>query len=117
MLEKRKSPRFPATITLHISSLHKQNTSGIHGLETPIALTDISTDGVGFTSECVLPLNYYFNASILSQNNICISATIQILRCDVIDHDHYAYGCRFTELDEDSRAELEKCLKANGCLS
>ena len=101
MQEKRRSKRLSAHIKLSISDLFKQNNNGIHGLEAPIEVTDISRHGVAFMSECVLPLDYYFNASVtLNQDTPPLFTVVKIVRCEVLDKEHYLYGCEFTHLAE-----------------
>ena len=95
MIEKRGSTRVPIHLTLSICDLYKQDVSGIHQLDAPIEVTDISEHGVGFTSECILPLDYYFNASVNFQNDTSYTATLQIVCCNIIDGSHYSYGGAF----------------------
>ena len=47
MIEKRKNQRIPITLHLSISDLYKDDpvVSGIHDLDSPIQLVDISKDG------------------------------------------------------------------------
>ncbi len=115
MIEKRRSPRVPIHLTLSICDLYKQDVSGIHQLDAPIEVTDISEHGVGFTSECILPLDYYFNASVNFQNDIRYVATLQIVRCNIIDGSHYSYGGEFVnpqpELIRGIREHVSRCSK------
>lgn len=106
MIEKRRSPRAPIHLTLSICDLYKQDVSGIHNLDTPIDLVDISVHGLGFTSECILPLNYYFNASFTAEPDLTFTATLRILRCDVLDADHYFYGGEFVDLEESAHQAI-----------
>jgi len=48
MIEKRKNQRIPITLHLSISDLYKDDpvVSGIHDLDSPIQLVDISKDGM-----------------------------------------------------------------------
>ena len=101
MIEKRRSLRVPIHLTLSICDLYKQDVSGIHHLEAPIDVTDISEHGVGFTSECILPLDYFFHASVNFNDGITYTATLQIIRCDIIDASHYAYGGEFVNPQPD----------------
>ena len=103
MIEKRRSPRVPIRLTLSICDLYKQEVLGIHNLDAPINLTDISIHGLGFTSECILPLNYYFNAFFSAEPDLSFTATLKILRCDVLDADHYFYGGEFINLNDTAR--------------
>ncbi len=98
MIEKRKNQRIPITLHLSISDLYKDDpvVSGIHDLDSPIQLVDISKDGIAFISECVLPTGYYFNASLESEDSIeNVFTVVEIIHSRAIGHDHYQYGCRF----------------------
>ena len=97
MIEKRRSPRFPIHLRLSICTLYKQEVSAIHNLDAPIEMTDISKHGIGFTSECILPLDYYFTASLEYGNGLTKNATLKIIRCDIIDGTRYSYGGEFLE--------------------
>lgn len=95
MIERRKGPRVPIHLTLSICDLYKQDVSGIHYLDSPIEVTDISEYGIGFSSECILPVGYYINASITYEGDRTCTATLRIIRCDIIDETHYFYGGEF----------------------
>ena len=64
MQEKRRSKRLPITLELEISRLFKQDNVKVTDVDAPIEVIDISKDGVGFKSDSVLPLDYYFNAKM-----------------------------------------------------
>lgn len=101
MIEKRRSKRAPIHLTLSICDLYKQDTSGIHQLDAPIAVTDISEHGLGFTSECILPLQYYFNASMDYGDGEIFTTHLKIIRCNIIDRECYSYGCELINPKED----------------
>lgn len=61
MQEKRKSKRYPVSMELELSKLFKQNYVEVD-VTAPIEVTNISKLGVGFKSDNVLPIDYYFNA-------------------------------------------------------
>ncbi len=104
MIEKRRSSRIPVQLHLSISDIYNQDNSGIHNLESPIEVVDISIHGVGLISECILPLNYYFNASLtIEEENLTAHAVVKILRVDVHDKDVYLYGCEFVELNDEAK--------------
>lgn len=103
MLEKRKSQRIPLQMNLQICDLYKQDASGIHHLDAPIELTDISEQGIGFVSECILPLQYHFHACLSLDSKKDFLIALKINRCSVMDRDHYYYGCEFIALDDTVR--------------
>lgn len=100
MSERRTSRRIPITLHLSISDLYKkeQPLSGIHHLDSPIQIVDISKTGIGFISECVLPVGYFFNANLgldgHSQDEVF--TVVKIIHSRAIDRTHYRYGCEFT---------------------
>lgn len=108
MLEKRRSQRIPLQIELHICNLYKQDSAGIHHLEAPIELTDISEHGIGFISECILPLEYHFHATLSLENGKEFLAAMRIIRCAVLDHTHYSYGCEFIAPDDDLKSTIRQ---------
>lgn len=99
MLDRRKEERRLASIQLSISDLFRQDNAVICDLDTPGIVNDISHSGLSFVSECVLPLDYFFNATITPEepNSPPISATLKIVRVDIIDRTHYRYGCIFLD--------------------
>ncbi|MEG0963079.1 MAG: PilZ domain-containing protein [Lachnospiraceae bacterium] len=108
MIEKRKGCRIPFHLTLSICDLYKQEVQGIHNLDAPIVITDVSPYGVGFTSECILPTQYYFNATMEDEHGRIFTTPLKIIRCSIIDHTHYAYGCKFVALSEEEFSLLQE---------
>lgn len=114
MIEKRRSTRIPVQIHLSITDIYKQDNSGIHNLSAPIEVTDISVHGLGLITECILPLNYYFNASlILDEIPSPIQTIVKIIRMDVLDKDLYRYGCEFSGLSHKAQEALAAYWAAN----
>lgn len=109
MIEKRRSTRIPVQIFLSITDIYKQDTRGIHQLEAPIEVVDISIHGLGLITECILPLNYYFNASlVIGEVNPPVQAIVKIIRIDVLDKDLYKYGCEFSKLSPEAQKALSE---------
>lgn len=99
MIEKRRSERIPITLHLNISDLYKEDNhfSGIHDLDSPIKILDISKIGFSFISECVLPTGYCFNADLgFKDFPSHLFTLVRIVRSDVIADNQYLYGCEFT---------------------
>lgn len=114
MREKRKSMRVLVHITLSICDLYKQADSGIHNLDSPIEVTDISEHGIGFLSECILPLHYYFCADVSIDGHHVIHTILQIIRCSVLDLNTYSYGCRFESLNQEALEIIKSYTQKNG---
>lgn len=111
MEERRRSKRIPVHIDLCICDLFKQDTTGIHDLDSPIEVFDISRHGIGFISECILPVGYYFNAKVdLYDEQIPTAFTVvKIVRCEAVDNRHYRYGCEFAKPAENIYTILDLC--------
>lgn len=104
MKERRRTARYPVSIKLSICDLYRQDYSGIHGLETPIEVENISQNGLCFVTEGVLPIGYYFDATLAYQQPETLEenadkppvfTTVKILYSKPLDHNHYRYGCEF----------------------
>lgn len=96
MLEKRHSKRFPVVLKLEISSLFKQDNVKVDNVHAPIDVYDISRDGIGFESESVLPLGYYFNSKIqLGDADSCLYSVVKIVRQEVLKDKLFLYGAEF----------------------
>ncbi len=94
--DKRIDKRLPIEMSLAISNLYKDGMDAIVDLESDIEITDISSNGIGFISQCVLPIGYYFIADIeLSFDLPQIITDVKIVRSSAIDMDHYHYGAEF----------------------
>ena len=104
-MEKRSFDRVPLTVQLSISELYKKDNplSGMHDLDSPIQIVDISRAGFAFISECVLPVGYYFNATLgheITEKNDVLTV-VKLVHCRAVDADHYLYGCEFTTQPDD----------------
>ncbi|HKM21437.1 MAG TPA: PilZ domain-containing protein [Lachnospiraceae bacterium] len=108
MDEKRANKRLEIGIELSISDLYKEDTNTIMDIESPIEVTDISADGIGFISECILPIGYYFIANIeLAKELPQIITDVRILRSSAIDKTKYQYGCEFVSVSPRVKKMLE----------
>ena len=95
MEEKRKFKRLPASMTLEISSLFKQDHISIDQLAAPIHVTNISKGGIGFTSTNDLPIGFYFNSCIRlgTDEEAKLYCVVKILRKDTLPAGGFDYGC------------------------
>ena len=94
MQEKRRAKRFPAKLELELSQLFKQDNIMVD-IGAPIEVTDVSKFGIGFKSENILPLDYYFNAKLeLGGPDRSIYCVVKIIRIDS-DGERNIYGCEF----------------------
>ena len=108
MDEKRANRRLDIGIKLSISDLYKEDTNTIMDLNSPIEVTNISAEGIGFISECILPTGYYFIANIeLSKHLPQIITDVRIIRSSAIDKTTYEYGCEFVSISPHVQKMLE----------
>lgn len=96
MEERRRAKRMPVELSLEISKLYKQDNVLVENLNAPIDVVNISKTGMGFTTESVLPLGFYFNANInLLNNNDTLRCVIKIIRSQPLEDGKTMYGCEF----------------------
>lgn len=99
MQEKRHDRRLPIGIKLTISSLYKEGTNTLMDLDMQVDVVDISSKGIGFDSDCILPVGYFFIANIeLSFDLPQIITDVRIIRSQAIDKKTYHYGCEFVSI-------------------
>ena len=92
MIEMRREKRWPAKLELEISTLFKQDNVKVENINAPIKVFDISKAGIGFTSESVLPIGYYFNARLVLGKTDALNCVVRIIRQQKKE-DGYVYGC------------------------
>ena len=113
MIEKRTSEREQVSMQLTISSLFRQNNIEVINVEAPIEVINISKNGLGFKTDSILPLDYYFNAKLQfgSDDSSILYAIIKIIRATlpVDENDETTiYGCEIVGLTPVHEEILEK---------
>ena len=99
MIEKRRAKRMQVELSLKISSLFMQDNIKVENIDAPINVIDISKCGIGFITESVLPLNYYFNATInLGDIDASLYCVVKIIRTLDLDDGMHLYGCEMIGL-------------------
>lgn len=94
MQEKRRAKRMQVELNLRISSLFMQDNIKVENIDAPINVIDISKGGIGFISESILPLDYYFNATInLGDENATLYCVVKIIRSKDLEDGMHLYGC------------------------
>lgn len=112
MIEKRRSQRLPVNIKLTISDLYNQNRHGIHNLSSPIEVINISKHGIGFISECILPIGFYFNAKLdMDDSEHPFFTIVKIIHNSPISKSEYRYGAEFTNLTPEHELLIENFIK------
>lgn len=95
MEERRRAKRMPVTLSLEISNLYKQDNVQVSDLNAPIKVNNVSKTGIGFITESVLPLGYYFNANINLGNEDTLRSVVKIVRSHPSEDGETIYGCEF----------------------
>jgi len=99
MQEKRQDKRLPIGIKLSIKNLYKEDTNTIMDLDMSVDVIDISSKGIGFVSQCILPVGYFFIANIeLAPDLPQIITDVRIIRSEALDKENYHYGCEFVAI-------------------
>lgn len=99
MEEKRKTRRLPIALELSVSSLFKQDNVKVEVKDAPIVVTDVSKGGIGFESESILPIGYYFNARLeMGSNDSVLYTVVKIIRSAEGENGKIIYGCEFIGL-------------------
>ncbi|NLO10508.1 MAG: PilZ domain-containing protein [Clostridiales bacterium] len=100
MEEKRRAKRMPIKLSLEISDLYKQDHVHVININAPIEVINISKSGIGFNSESILPVGYYFNASINLGEKETLHSVIKIIRSQPLEDRLTMYGCEFVGMAE-----------------
>ena len=98
-IEMRRCKRVPISMALEISTLFKQDNVKVGNVDAPIEIVNISKTGIGFVTESVLPVGYYFNSKIqLGDVDSKFYCVVRIVRREQIKDNEYMYGCEFIGL-------------------
>lgn len=96
MVEHRRGKRVKVKMFLEVSSLFKQDNVKVSNINAPIEVVDISKYGLGFVTESILPIGYYFNSRLEFENEEdCLNCVVRIIRRSKKDDGKTLYGCEF----------------------
>ena len=99
MEEKRRAKRMQVELNLKISSLFMQDNVKVENIDAPINVINISKGGIAFISESVLPLDYYFNATLnLGDEDASLYCVVKIIRTKELADGMHLYGCEMIGL-------------------
>ncbi|MCI8626738.1 MAG: PilZ domain-containing protein [Lachnospiraceae bacterium] len=95
--EKRRAKRVPIELKLTVSSLFRQDNDQVGDVDAPIEVMNVSRTGIGFQTESVLPLGYYFNAvlHLLDREDARFHCVVKIIREETQTDGKKLYGCEF----------------------
>ncbi len=97
-MDRRKDKRLPIELQLEINHMFRQGNQIIDNMEARIEVVNISKSGVGFVSEAVLPLQFYFNVRIKLCEKEFFYAVVKIIRKQKTEEEKYEYGAEFVGL-------------------
>ena len=96
MYEHRRAKRIPIKMSLEVSSLFKQDHVKVENIDAPIEIQNLSRSGIGFTTDSILPIGYYFNAKLVCQDtNETLNCVVRIVRQAKSEEPGRFYGCEF----------------------
>lgn len=95
MQERRRAKRMPVSLSLDIMNLYKQDNVQVENINAPIEVVNISKSGIGFKSESVLPVGYYFNAALKINEDDTLHCVVKIIRSQPLEGSIRMYGCEF----------------------
>ena len=96
--ERRRYKRLPIELKLEVDEIFKQDNIVLKNLGVSINVYDISKSGIGFVSEAVLPVGYYFRGTINFSNGDFFRVVMRIVRTQKVEENLYAYGAEFVGL-------------------
>lgn len=96
MEEHRRAKRIPIEMSLEVSSLFKQDNVKVANINAPIEIQNVSRSGIGFATESILPIGYYFNAKLVfKETGESLSCVVRIVRQAKSEDTRRFYGCEF----------------------
>lgn len=96
MEEHRRAKRVPISMSLEVSSLFKQDNVKVENINAPIQIENVSRSGIGFATESVLPIGYYFNATLdFDETEDSLNCVVRIVRQAKSEGNMRFYGCEF----------------------
>ena len=96
MEEHRRAKRIPIDMKLEVSSLFKQDNVKVANLSAPIEIQNVSRSGIGFSTESILPIGYYFNAKLkFAETGESLNSVVRIVRQAKSEGNIRFYGCEF----------------------
>ena len=116
MITNRRFERFSYQLKMKVDKFYKQDHIELQDIEAKINIYDISKRGLGFRSSSDLPVDFYFNANIIFDEERHFFCVLKIVRKDVLE-DGFSYGCEFVGLAETLAVMIEEYNKPAGALS
>ncbi|RKI40976.1 PilZ domain-containing protein [bacterium D16-51] len=99
MEEQRRAKRTPIQMSLEVSSVFKQDNVRVRHMHAPIEIRNISRNGIGFVTESILPIGYYFDAKLnFMKTGESLKCVVRILRQSKEEDGKNFYGCEFVGL-------------------
>lgn len=100
-VDLRKSKRKNFKIEMFVESMYKQDNEKIENIDANIEILNISRGGVGLFCTKEMPLDYYFKADIVFDEEHHFKSVLKIIRKDKNkEKEGFDYGCIFVGLAE-----------------
>lgn len=110
--ERRRHKRLPIELHLEVDEVFKQDYVTIKNLNASITVFNISRSGIGFLSEAILPVDYYFRGRINLGDKEFFYVVIQIVRVSDAEKNQKEYGAQFVGLAPFLAAKVDKYEKS-----
>ncbi len=110
-MERRKFKRYPLKLNLSVTKLYKQDNELLDNIDGHFDVIDVSQTGIGFLCDKELPMDYYFNADIILNNEEHFYSVVKIIRVEREDN-VYHYGCEFIGLADILSSNVEHLEKS-----
>ncbi len=95
-MEQRASKRMPIQMSLEVSTLFKQDNVKVSGIHAPIEIQNISKSVIGFVTDSILPIGYYFQERLkFTESGEELNCVVRIVRQDQDEAGRNFYGCEF----------------------
>lgn len=99
MEEQRRAKRTLIHMSLEVSSVFKQGNVRASHIHAPIEIQNISRNGIGFATESILPIGYYFGAKLnFLETGKSLKCVVRIVRQSKDKEGRNFNGCEFVGL-------------------
>lgn len=102
-MEERKSKRIELKATISICRLDDRNDAKMQDLDVDVF--DLSTKGIGFKSEIMLPVGSVFSTKITTWNKDVINAIVSVSRC-MQENNKYTIGGIFVGMSDEDKLRI-----------
>jgi hypothetical protein len=113
MEDRRKNKRFDIRLNLAVTGLFNQDKDFIEVFKPDLEVVNLSKSGLGFLTEAVLPLGYYFNANVVLDKEKHFFTVLKIVRTVDQGGGVVLYGCEFVGLADILSTSVDEFVAQN----